>query len=276
MATSAQLYANLVLTDCPHTGGGGGDPHFETWTGHQIYDYMGACDMHLIQAPHFAPGLPMTVDVRTKICPRNFYSFIESAVVQIGDETLEVGSFGEYLLNGVEGADMPASIAGFEVNVFNPNKNFHIVEIYLGEGKKFGNEKIVLRAFKDMVTVRIEYASKERFHGSTGMMGEFETGVVLARDGITRLEDPIEIANEWQVRDTDQMLFDSVNGPQYPEACILPDMIAEQAARRLRGNTVSKEAAEKACARWSHASRAGCVTDVMATGDLELAQAGGF
>ncbi|CAB9519062.1 expressed unknown protein [Seminavis robusta] len=266
-STSAQLFANLILTDCPRRGGGGGDPHFETWTGHKFYDYMGACDLHLVQAPHFAPALPLTIDVRTKI--RSWYSFIESAVVQIGDETLEIGSFGEYLLNGVEGAEMPNTIAGFDVNAFNPTKNVHILEIYIDE-----DEKIILRSFKDMVTVKIDNAKKEQFHGSAGMMGEFETGHVLARDGMTRMEDPIAIANEWQVRDTEPMLFNSVNGPQYPQACRMPERTAQQAQRRLGGITVSKSEAETACAHWSKAMREACVSDVIATGDLELAEAG--
>ncbi|CAB9529452.1 expressed unknown protein [Seminavis robusta] len=266
-STSADLYANLVLTDCPRRGGGGGDPHFETWTGHKFYDYMGACDLHLVQAPHFAPALPLTVDVRTKI--RSWYSFIESAVVQIGDETLEIGSFGDYVLNGVQNADMPNAIAGFEVNAFNPTKNVHILEIYIDE-----QEKIILRAFKDMVTVKIDNAKKERFHGSSGMMGEFETGHVLARDGITRVEDPIAIANEWQIRDTEPMLFNTVNGPQYPEACAMPERTVEQAQRRLGGSAVSKSEAVTACAHWSKAMQEACVSDVMATGDLELAEAG--
>ncbi|CAB9511123.1 expressed unknown protein [Seminavis robusta] len=266
-ASSSYLYAMLTLTDCPHRGGGGGDPHFETWTGHQFYDYMGACDLHLVQAPHFAPSLPLNIDVRTKI--RNWYSYIESAVVQIGDETLEMGSFGEYLLNGVQGATMPNTIAGFEVKAFNPNKNFHILEVYIDE-----QEKIVLRSFKDMVSVKIDNAKKERFHDSKGMMGNFDTGHVLSRDGHTYLEDPNEIAKEWQVRDTEPMLFNVVSGPQHPQACVLPDRTEAQAERRLGGKTISQEAATKACAHWPKAHREGCVKDVIATGDLELAALG--
>ena len=47
---------------------------------------MGACDMHLVEAPFFAPGMELTIDVRTKI--RYDYSYIESAAIKIGDDVL--------------------------------------------------------------------------------------------------------------------------------------------------------------------------------------------
>ena len=52
----------------------------------------------------------------------------------------------------------------------------HTFEILLeGEG-----EKIVLGSFKDLVSVKIDNASRTRFKGSLGMMGNADTGALLA------------------------------------------------------------------------------------------------
>lgn len=63
--------------------------------------------------------------------------------------------------------------------------------------------------------------------------------------------------------------------PQYPEKCVLPDAAAKDQRRRL-GGSISQEAAEMACSRWSSEAKSRCIYDVMATGDLELAEAGSY
>ena len=97
---------------------------------------MGACDLHLLVAPSFSP--PLVIDVRTKI--RFDYSYIESAVVQLGEETLEVTSFGDYFLDGVGGADLSSGISGFPVNHTQVNDKVHKFEISVSM-----KEKIVVK-----------------------------------------------------------------------------------------------------------------------------------
>ena len=63
--------------------------------------------------------------------------------------------------------------------------------------------------------------------------------------------------------------------PQYPAQCELPDL-TQNVARRLGEKYVSEEAAEKACVAAGAENMAGCIHDVMAIGDLELAAAGAF
>lgn len=225
--------------------------------------------MTLLHAPTFAADMGLEINIRTKI--RYQYSYIESAVVKIGEETLEVASFGEYYLNGVSNADLPNEISAFAVTHSHPSKNIHIFEIAVA-----GPEKIVLTTFKDMVSVKIENADTKRFHGSVGMMGEFETGKMLSRNGTTVLTDPNAFASEWQVRSTEPMLFQAISAPQHPDACVLPDAVKKQGRRRLGEASISKEAAEHACAHWEEETRNQCIHDVMATGDLELADAGAF
>ena len=76
------------------------------------------------------------------------------------------------------------------------------------------------------------------------------------------------------VRDFEPKLFDAPRTPQYPMGCIMPDPNKKENRRRL-GETVAKDAAMKACEHWGEA-KALCVADVMAMGDLEVAQAGVF
>jgi hypothetical protein len=258
----------VTAPPCHKNGEAMDDPHFKTWAG-KWYDYMGACDLVLISAPNFETGLSLDIFIRTKI--RYQYSYIESAVVKIGDETLEVASFGLYFLNGISHADMPNEISGFPIVYKNPTEKVHVFEIQLDE-----NEKIVLKTFKDMVSVKLDEADAKRFHGSYGMLGDYETGKMVARDGITVIEDPNAFAAEWQVReDLDgPMLFQTSHGPQYPQACMVPDANKKD-SRHLRLGGVSREAAEKACANWADNKEA-CVSDVMATGDVDLAAAGAF
>jgi len=166
---------------------------------------------------------------------------------------------------------MPATLSGFTVEHFHQSKNVHIFEIQLGAG-----EKIVVKTFKDMVSVKFENADEKRFRGSQGMLGSYDkNGLMLARDGVTQLDDANAFAAEWQIKDDEPMLFQTRREPQYPRACRLPSaQVAE--TRRLGESTVSVEDAEIACASWPKEIASACVHDVLATGDLDLAAAGAF
>ena len=178
-------------------------------------------------------------------------------------------SFGGYFLNGVSNAELPNTIGGYTVIHKAISEKVHIFEIQLAE-----EEKIIIKTFKDMVAVNLDEVSPERLRGSKGMLGDYKTSQMLARNGTILITDPIEFAADWQVQGEDDMLFQSIRGPQFPAKCQLPQ-VAETHRRRL-GATIARDAAEKACAGWEAHFRASCVHDVMATGDLDLASAGAF
>ena len=69
----------------------------------------GICDLVLLRANDFADGLGLNIHIRTK--ERYGYSFIESAAIQIGKDVVEIGSYGDYFFNGVQGAATPISMA---------------------------------------------------------------------------------------------------------------------------------------------------------------------
>lgn len=248
------------------------DPHFLTWN-NTYYDFMGACDLKLISAPSFAPedGLALEIDIRTTA--RYEYSYIESAAIQIGEDVLEVSSFGGYMLGGVSAAELPNTIAGFTVQHSQPSANIHLFEILLDEDK---DEKIVIKTFKDMVSVKLHGASPSRFHGSQGMLGNYDkNGLMMARDGVTVINDPNAFADEWQIKDVEPKLFQSRRRPQHPQACRLPSETKEK-RRRLGSSSITMEEAEAACGSWPADLIPGCVHDVIALDDLELAHAGAF
>lgn len=196
------------------------------------------------------------------------YSYIESAVVQIGSDILEVGAFGQHFFNGVEGAasDMfPTTMGNVgTVSYEMINKKKHVFTIDLGKG-----EKVTVRTFKDIVGVHFEKASS--FDGAIGLMGEYGTGKMMARDGKTEVTDANEFGMEWQVRNNEPMLFQSARAPIYPAQCIMPTV--EQTQRRLGEHAISHEEAANACAKWGSKSN-NCVFDVIATGDLSIAEMG--
>jgi hypothetical protein len=248
-----------------------GEPHLKTWAGER-FDYHGECDLVLLHAP----ALDLTVHVRTTI--RYDYSYISSAVVQLGQDQLEVGGWGSAFWNGV-------AIPGMELNLLtkhihystpdNSSNKVHKFEIVLNLGEDATSQYLVVKTFKDWVSVVVYGHDEEHFGNSVGLFGSFTTGKKLGRDGVTVFDDPIEFGNEWQVLDSEPMLFQSTRAPQYPQACKLPSMTTQQ--RRLLEGTVSLDEAEEACGLWENkAKKEQCVFDVMASGDIEVAQAGAF
>jgi hypothetical protein len=253
----------------PGTVGTDGDPHFKTWRGDH-YDYHGECDLVLLHSAEFQAGLGLDVHIRTKF--RRDMSYISSAVLRIGSDVLEVESQGIYYLNGVAGAALPAEFSGFAFSHTQPTDTQHVFEVHLG-----GSEKIYVKTYKDFVSVLIEEGQSKHFGDSIGLMGDFEYGVKLSRDGKTVIDDANAFGQEWQVLDTEPSLFQRDRLPQYPLECTLPTpMQASQLRRRLAETSSADElAAEKACEHWGD-GKDDCVFDVLVTGDLEMAIVGAY
>lgn len=106
--------AQASTTD-DRTGGGGGDPHFKTWTGIK-YDYHGECDLVLVNNPSFADGLGLRVHIRTVRV--GYFSYIERTAIKIGDDVLEFANRKSWTLNGEEAMTGRQHIGGFEMFKF--------------------------------------------------------------------------------------------------------------------------------------------------------------
>jgi hypothetical protein len=252
-------------TVAPGDGAVHGDPHFKTWRG-QRYDFNGVCDLVFVQSNAFKSRLGLDVHIRTHM--RRDMSYISSAVLRIGSDVLEVQSQGLYYLNGVCNAELPSEFSGFDFFHSQPTDTQHTFEVHLG-----GRERIKLKTYKDFVSVLIEQGKSEHFLNSVGLMGDFEQGLMISRDGGTILDDANTFGQEWQVRDTEPMLFQTARFPQYPQKCTLPSAKAtSMLRRRLSESSFDQLAAEKACAHWGQ-GKDDCVFDVLATGDLDMAEA---
>lgn len=249
----------------------GGEPHFKTW--HALwYDYHGECDMVLLHAPSFANGLGLDIHIRTRI--RNDYSFIESVAIKIDNDILEVGGWGQYVYNGVAGGSLlDATVGPFELTYNPESKKVHHFQIGAG------NRVVKVKTVKDFVSVSLsDHPQAEDFSDSEGMLGQYGSEGLFGRDGTTMftLDNINEFGQEWQVRPEEPKLFENVDRePQFPAQCLLPQ-VSTREQRRLGERGVSEEQARQACSGWDASHRPKCVYDVLATGDLELAEAGGY
>ena len=226
--------------------------------------------MVLVQNPDFNNGQGLYVHIRTKI--QRWWSYVDSAVVQIGEDTLEVmGGVAakRFFVNGERGTPlhvngmMPFTIGGHAVRYRNLGPNMFQFKIFLPN-----NQTVVLKAVKDFMRVDIEQPSLEDFASSVGLMGSFETGQMVGRDGATIFTDENEFGLEWQVIQDEPMLFHNVEGVQHPETCAMPTL--PQDSRRLEEGAISREEAEVACSKVSTNDFEDCVSDVMATNDPDM------
>jgi len=254
---------NNILCVPKNPASGSGDPHFKTWTGDK-FDYHGECDLVLVDNPTFADGLGLKLHIRTTRV--KYYSFIETVALQIGDDVLEFNNDVEnFMINGAPVAAMrkyhTTMLGGYVVR-----RDPGAISVRLDQDAKakidFHTRKIGFPA------VIVDGGSTDIFAGSLGLLGEWTTGNKLARDGETELndDDATAFALEWQVRDTEPMLFKEARFPQFPSACTPPKKMMKV---RL-GMSEAKREAEKACAHWG-ADKEECVFDVIATRDVMIA-----
>ena len=122
------------------------------------------------------------------------------------------------------------------------------------------------------------------FEDSEGLLGAHpsQDKPLLARDGVTDLTGAWNTYGEdWQVNEEDPKIFQDMNRrPQFPVGCVYQAEDPKQKShfrrrRRLFGveeedNMVTFERASEACGHLSDEMKNFCITDIMATGDLEL------
>lgn len=273
--TDDPLSTKVLTLSCNVWSGMMGEPHIKTWSG-DWYDWQGECDAVLLHAPDFKGGLGLDIHTRTRI--QYDYSYIETAAIKIGDEILEISGHGEYFLNGVNHASLPSKISDHVVTHEEVDTQEHRYNVELGHGVS-----LAIKSHKDFVSVGIDIESSKLseseflqwFTNSTGLMGSFETGAMLARDGVTVLSDPNEMGQEWQVRESEPQLFQHIREPQYPQMCRLPS--ASASPKRRLGESIPREKVEEACSMYKdEEAKERCIVDIMATGDLGLASVQAF
>lgn len=246
-----------------------GEPHFVTWSGEK-YDFQGGCDLVLLQNPNFANGLGMNIHIRTSI--RKWWSFIETAVVQIGRDTLEVkGSANDgatVWINHDLKMDLQTghfSLGDYPVQFKRVNGHHTSARIDIGNG-----DAVSVESFKDFVRVNVHNKSNKSFDGSRGLLGAYPSGEKIGRDGKTVIDDKDAFGQEWMVLSKEPKLFHSESVVE-GDRCTMPNITTSDMRRRLAEGSVSEEDAKEACSRVDEEQRDACIFDVLATQDKDMA-----
>lgn len=93
---------------------------------------------------------------------------------------------------------------------------------------------------------------------------------LLGRNGVTDMsKDCCKYGEEWQVRDTEQKLFQEHCAPQYPDECIY--YISNDSLSKKTHN-LHRRLLDVVCEDFVGVNKDDCVYDVMVMGDLEVAE----
>lgn len=272
---SFDLYKACIPTNTepptPSNPTSNGDPHFTTWAG-EHFDFHGECDLVLIHNPTFANGLGLEVHVRTKV--ETWYSYIETAAIRIGDETLEVKGGQHnctFWFNGKpmgELQDGHGSLGDFPLHSKRLNPHHGKIRIELGN-----HNSLTVESYRDFVRVNVGAKDPVQFEGSIGMLGMHPGGQRMARNKTTIIKDVNEFGQEWQVLSTEAKLFHRDGAVRPPMKCLMPNdgQISKHMRRRLGAGAITKEEAAKTCAQVEEAERQECIFDVLATQDKDMA-----
>ncbi|CAB9515166.1 Cohesin domain [Seminavis robusta] len=254
------------------TGGMFGDPHILTWSG-STFDFHGACDLVLATNPR----LDMDIHVRTRI--HTWWSFIYTAAVRIGTDTLEVQGGKDknlYWINGKaggpieHGTTLSQTISGCPIHFRWTSGGQRQFRLDLHDG-----DAVFFKTYGDFVRVNVHVESDGKFQGSLGLMGSYPDGQKLARDNSTVIEDVNQFGQEWQTQFHEPQLFHQhERRRRRGRRCQMPRTNNAgflHRKRRLLEGQLSREEAEAACAHVQEAYLESCVHDVLATGQRDLA-----
>jgi hypothetical protein len=227
-----------------------------------------------MESKEFASQLGITVHIRTTRVdnPTIAFSYISRAAVKIGDDVLEVSEDDELFINGSKAsADNEVfSIAGCKVTKSFTGKRKRITK-YLANFHDGNIIEIRVNTKSGMVYVDVDGS----FDDSQGLLGSTQQEALLSRDGTMDLSGHWNtFGEEWQVRNTDPKLFQESRAPQYPASCVYQAATnnLRRHRRRLIENEVTIEEATNACTKSQGQLKDFCVGDVMASGDLGLAE----
>jgi hypothetical protein len=268
-----QFHFNLFFLFC------GTDPHFKTFHGNH-FSYHGECDLVLLKNDHFSDGLGILVHVRTKI--EKTWSYVKNAAVKIGNDIVEIEGKGKvwdksadavHSINGLANVGLPYQLAGKFLFTRLQEKQCDtngakcveaiVYKIDLGD-----DDTVLITQKWGVIKVSVTANNKNEFHDTVGLMGHFNKPGFLARDGVHKITDFNQFGQEWQVLQSEPMIFNERRGPQHPEHCRLPVVSTK---RRLGEDSALHQMALDACAGVEDASKEFCLLDVTAAGRVEAA-----
>ena len=201
------------------------------------------------------------------------YSFyltvhFEAGVVRLGDLTLEMEKKQFYVNGEIKTYDeLPFTLGDYTIYQFlnTPKKQVYIADL--------DGLEIKFSFYKNMLSLTTD--GHKYLEDAVGILGQYPTGKMIGRDG-QEMSTFEELAFEWQVQPAvDVKLFHNDRSPQLPyEKCRMPT--APRPSRKLlRTDRDLFQKALEACASKKHNDNDFelCIGDVVATGDVGMAEA---
>ena len=267
------------------------DPHIKPFKA-PAFSFHGQYDGVMMMSKEFADGSGLDVHIRTTRVdnPHMSYSYISGTAVKIGTDILEVQDNGSIIVNGdeflLEEAETTAgtTFAGYPITktTKGTKHNIFVYDLALDVDSDKSIE-IQFNIKTGMIFVDVSGGSFPE--DTVGLLGAPHHDALLARDGKTDLTGEWNtFGEEWQVQIDEPKLFQDKNRvPQHPAGCIYESQQVKSNLRHRRHlmdedsagsdeEAMAVEAAEKACVRATGEKQQFCIDDVMATGDLELAE----
>jgi hypothetical protein len=187
---------------------------------------------------------------------------------------IEMTNTGDIYFNGNKINDLEKDLPEALSGTHNITRVVHYVgkdqipktdlNIALYEGEK---NKIRLSLFKRLLAVHVGATEEDL----SGMLGHRLYDGLIGRDGVSIMDGPNEMGQEWQVTKNEPILFHEIKAPQYPQQCIIPD--ATSSRRRLRTNSEQhRRRASEACSGITDRRKMKfCIEDMILTGDAHIA-----
>jgi len=275
----------------------GGDPHFVSFN-NESWSWHGGCTVVLLRSQHSDIDVHIQT-TRVETSTKLKYSYISGVAAKIQSDVFEVLSDdGSIIINGGEKV-LPRESTFEHARVTRSNKgskkniivyDFDLAEEAVGDGDTSSGgpakESMQIRANTNTGILYVD------FHGSfpdgEGLTGSTSSTALLGRDGKTNFSGHYNsFAEEWQVLNTEQNLFQQPRGPQHPEGCIydvdsMAMMQHQQEDKKMKTSSIRRrlldeakeevtmEQASDACANVKRQEF--CIMDVMAMADLEIAE----
>lgn len=253
------------------------DPHFKTFAGHK-FSFHGQCDLVLLRSTHPESGTNVLVYIRTTRVDNPVrkisYSYISEAAIKINSNVFEVSSDGDIMIDGKE-VDNPEKYV-------LPNSSRTLKKAFHGSKQGIVEYSFVIASGQTIkiranTHTRMIYVDVEgTFTTTEGLLGN-DKGL-YSRDGsIGMVGNWNSYSEEWQVLDSEPLLFNERRDPQYPAGCMYEDISNNHSHSKLRrrllddAQDVTIEIATIACAKVSVEMKEFCIYDVIATGNLDLA-----
>lgn len=259
----------------------GGDPHFQPIMA-TPFSYHGQFDGVLMASKEFNDGQGLDIHIRTTRVDNAYvsYSYISGAAVRVGNDVLEVKEDGSILVNGAEELFDGVDTADFgEVSIVKSTKgSMHQILTFDIEFPS-ADMSIQIRANTKNGLLFVDVLQSAP-RDAVGLLGSPLSDELFARDGTTDMTGAWNsFGEEWQVQSDEAKLFqDKDREPQHPASCVYQAEGQESAYVRRRrrhlmeNERVTMEAATAACEGSSESKMQFCIDDVLAMGDVDLAE----